>query len=145
MIKMIDISKKKNVERVATAIGEILLKKTTIQKIRTKKVEKGDVLTTAHIAGIQAVKNTPSIIPLCHSMPITNIDINFGLKNDKIICRCTVNAFYKTGVEMESLTGVCAALLSIWDMVKYLEKDKNGQYLNTTISNIKIVEKQKGE
>ena len=145
MVKMIDISKKKNVERTATATGEILLNRATIQKIKAKKVEKGDVLAAAQIAGIMAVKNTPDLIPLCHPIPITSAKIDFVVKNGKIICTCTVNAFYKTGVEMEALSGVCAALLSIWDMVKYLEKDEMGQYLDTAITNIRVVKKLKGE
>lgn len=140
---MIDISEKEVVKRIATTKGEIKLKRETILAIKEDKIKKGDVLTVAKISGINAVKNTALLIPMCHFIPIQSIDINFEINDEKIICICQVKAEYKTGVEMESLLGVSIALLTIWDMVKYLEKDDKGQYPTTKISNISVVEKIK--
>jgi cyclic pyranopterin phosphate synthase len=83
------------------------------------------------------------MIPLCHPIPINSVDITLDLGEDIIVCECTVSAHYSTGVEMESLVGVSVALLTVWDMVKYLEKDEHGQYPITNISNIKVVSKHK--
>lgn len=143
-IKMIDISEKDIVERKAIAQGEIILKKVTIEMIKKGEIKKGDVLTVSQIAGINAVKNTSQIIPLCHLILLTHISLNFKIEEDKILCTCEVKADYKTGVEMEALVGVNTALLTIWDMVKYLEKDENGQYPRTCIQNIKVNKKFKG-
>lgn len=140
---MIDISRKDSVNRTAIARGEIILKKGTIAAIKENKTRKGDVLSIAQIAGIQSVKNTWSIIPLCHQIPIQYIEINFKCEKDRIIALCEVKANYKTGVEMEALIGATVTLLTIWDMVKYLEKDKNGQYPRTTIKDITVVKKTK--
>ncbi len=142
---MIDISGKKTVSRIARARGKIKLRKETIGVIRGGTVKKGDVLNTARIAGINAAKSTPALIPLCHSIPIDFIGINFEVKEESIVCLCEVRAFYKTGVEMESLVGVTNALLTIWDMVKYLEKDEGGQYPETRILDIEVIEKTKEE
>ncbi|WGI17201.1 cyclic pyranopterin monophosphate synthase MoaC [Methanonatronarchaeum sp. AMET-Sl] len=140
---MVDISTKKNVERTAIASGEIKLKKTTIQAIKNKKIEKGNVLNTARIAGIQAIKKTPENIPLCHPIPITGIDISFKTKKDKIKTTIKVKSIGKTGVEMEALNGVTTTLLTILDMVKSAEKDQHGEYPTTKIENIKINKKTK--
>lgn len=143
MTKMVDISNKEISLRIAKASGEIKLKKDTIKMVKEGKIKKGDVITTAQIAAIQAVKNTPRLIPLCHSIPINSVDVSFDIGEDIISCECEVKANYKTGVEMESLVGVSVALLTIWDMVKYLEKDDNGQYPTTHITNIEVTSKQK--
>jgi len=142
---MVDISEKDIVERIATAEGKIYLKKETIEKILKKEIKKGDVLTLAEISGINAVKNTPNLIFLCHNIPITDVNVNFKIDENEnsITVRVTVKATARTGVEMEALTGVSIALLNIWDMVKYIEKDENGQYKTTKISDIKVVEKIK--
>ncbi len=141
---MIDISKKDVVPRTAEAIGRIVLKKSTIEAIRSRSVKKGDPLAAAEIAGIQAVKRTPDLIPLCHNIPIGSVDLDFNLGDDWVEARCRVTAIYKTGVEMEALTGVSAGLLTIWDMVKYMEKDEEGKYPSTMITDIKVTEKRKG-
>jgi len=125
---MVDISGKKDVRREAVAEGRIKLSARSMEAIRNGTVKKGDALETARVAGILAVKNTPSIIPHCHPIPVQSVELDFDLNGEEITCRCSVTAVYKTGVEMEALTGVSAALLTIWDMVKYLEKDENGQY-----------------
>lgn len=101
------------------------------------------MLTTAQIAGIQAVKNTSSIIPLCHPLALTGIELDFEVREDEIIATCAVNTLGKTGVEMEAITGVSVALLTVWDMVKAVEKDEDGQYPDTRISDIKVIEKIK--
>ena len=117
-VKMVDITSKDVTVRTAVAEGEIKLKKETIKLIKQNKITKGNVLTTAQIAGIQAVKKTPNMIPLCHQLPINKADIEFDLKNESISVTCSVKTESKTGVEMEALTGVSVALLTIWDMVK---------------------------
>ena len=142
---MIDISEKPTVKRKAISKGEIKLKKETIKAIKEKKVKKGDVFTVARVAGLNAVKNTSMLIPMCHPVPVSAVNIDFDVRENSIICVCEVKAEYKTGVEMEALTGVTVALLTIWDMVKYLEKDEKGQYPETRITNVEVVEKVKGE
>jgi cyclic pyranopterin phosphate synthase len=141
---MIDINGKDDVPRRATARGELTLKAATVDAIRENRVKKGDVLSTAKIAGIQAVKDTPRIIPLCHPIPVTSAKVSFELANEMVICECVVTARYKTGVEMEALVGVTSALLTVWDMVKYLEKDSKGQYPTTRLNSIMVIEKEKG-
>ncbi|MCW4050455.1 MAG: cyclic pyranopterin monophosphate synthase MoaC [Candidatus Bathyarchaeota archaeon] len=143
-IRMIDISEKEIVPRRATAEGRLVLKESTVKVIKDGKVKKGAPLPVAEIASIQAVKKTPDLIPLCHPIPIGQVDTTFTLGNDYIDAKCTVTAHYKTGVEMEALTGVTVALLNIWDMVKYLEKDKDGQYPEARITDIRVTEKRKG-
>ena len=142
---MVDIAGKDSVPRTAEAVGRIRLKKETIEAIRAGKVKKGDPLAVAEIACIQAVKKTPDIIPMCHQIPISSVDASFALGEDYVEARCRVNATYKTGVEMEALTGVAVALLNVWDMVKYMEKDEGGQYPSTRITDVHVVEKRKGE
>jgi len=143
-IRMVDISQKAVVYREAEAVGRIILKPETLKAIKDGTVKKGDPLTVAEVAAIQAVKRTAELIPLCHPIPITGIDLNFTLGEDHVDVRCRVKAEYKTGVEMEALIGVAVALLTIWDMVKYLEKDERGQYPHTSIVDIRVVEKLKG-
>jgi len=141
-MKMIDISDKEVVHREAEASGRIRLKPETIEKIRSREVKKGDPLPAAEIACILAVKKTPELLPLCHPIPITSVDAEFHISDEYVEARCRVTADYKTGVEMEALTGVSAALLTIWDMVKYLEKDEDGQYPSTVITGVKVTEKR---
>jgi len=144
-IRMIDISSKEVVYRRAVARGIIRLRKETIESIKLGKIKKGDPLVVAEIAGIQAVKKTPELIPMCHQIPIEGVDIEFKIRKDTIEAICKVTANYKTGVEMEALTGVSIALLNIWDMVKYLEKDPDGNYPLTEITEIRVIEKVKKE
>ena len=141
--RMVDISDKTTVHRSATAQGKLTLKKETIDAIRGGTVMKGDPLTTGTVASILAVKKTPELIPMCHPIPVTSVNTVFHLGEDNITAQCIVTADYKTGVEMEALTGVSVALLTVWDMVKYLEKDEDGQYSCSMISEVKVVEKRK--
>lgn len=143
MTKMLDVSGKENSLRIAKARGEIKLKKDTIKSIKEDRIKKGDVISTAQTAAILAVKNTSNLIPLCHPIPINSIDVSFDVGEQVIVCECEVKANYRTGVEMESLVGVSVALLTVWDMVKYFEKDENGQYPTTHIAGIMVVSKQK--
>ena len=143
-VKMIDVSDKDVVHREAEAVGRIKLKESTITAIKEGKIKKGDPLTIAEIASIQAVKMTPDLIPLCHPIPITSVSTEYEIFEEEIEARCRVVADYKTGVEMEALMGVTVALLNIWDMVKYLEKDEAGQYPTAIINGIRVTEKRKG-
>lgn len=143
MVKMIDISKKLEQYREAVASGEIKLKPETIKMIREGRIEKGDPIQIAKLTGIQGAKFTPSVIPLCHPIPIESTDVNMSIEDDKIIAKARVIANSKTGVEMEALTAVTIALLNLWDVIKKYEKDDKGQYPTTLISNIKVLRKVK--
>jgi cyclic pyranopterin phosphate synthase len=140
---MVNITDKPPVYREATASGSIRLRDTTVMAIQSGTVKKGDVLTTARLAAILAVKETPRLIPMCHPISITGIEVVFDVVQDVISAKVTVTTVGKTGVEMEALAGVAAALLNIWDMVKYLEKDATGNYPHTRINNISVLEKIK--
>jgi cyclic pyranopterin phosphate synthase len=142
---MIDISEKEVVKREAVAEGFISLKKATINAILNGKVKKGNVVEASKIAGVLGAKMTPQIIPHCHPIPLESVDTQVEINEDRVTVICTVKARYKTGVEMEALTCVNSMLLTIWDMVKYLEKDKMGQYPNTQISGIKVQMKKKSK
>jgi cyclic pyranopterin phosphate synthase len=141
---MVDITEKPAVFRKATATGSIRLQEASVEAIKRGRVKKGDVLTTARLAAILAVKDTPRLIPLCHSIPITGLEVNFEIKERRVRATVTVTSVGKTGVEMEALTGVAVALLNVWDMVKYLEKDETGNYPDTEIDEIMVCEKRKG-
>lgn len=140
---MVNVSRKEAVLRVAEASGKIFLRQETIGAIKERKIKKGDPLAAAEIAGLLAVKRTWESIPHCHQIPITGIDFNFEIMENYILCKCRVEAIYKTGVEMEALSGVSTALLTIWDMVKYLEKDESGNYPETRISDVVVLSKTK--
>jgi len=142
-VNMVDISSKPIIFRMTEAEGTIRLSSQTMDALRKGMVKKGNVLVTAEIAGILAAKKTHELLPLCHQIPITSVNLAFHLIDDGVKVRCTVNATYKTGVEMEALIGVSTALLTIWDMVKYMEKDEKGQYQDTKIEGIKVIKKVK--
>jgi cyclic pyranopterin phosphate synthase len=140
---MIDISEKDTISRSATASGKIKLRKETIERIKVGKVEKGDVFTIAKVSAINAVKKVPDLIPFCHPIPITNVDVDFEIEDNNVNATCKVKSIAKTGVEMEALTGVSVALLNLWDVIKMYEKDEQGQYPTTQIYDIKVEEKIK--
>jgi cyclic pyranopterin phosphate synthase len=142
-LRMVDISGKEVVHREAEAEGVIRLREETVKAIKDGRVKKGDPLRAAEVACVMAVKRTPEIIPLCHPVPITSVKTEFEFRADSVTARCRVTADYRTGVEMEALAGVTAALLTIWDMVKYMEKDEKGQYPLTSITDVRVVEKRK--
>ena len=143
---MIDVSNKPEVPREASAEGIIKLKPETIRLIKARKIEKGDPLITAKIAGILGAKKASDLIPLCHLLPLTKVDIQTEILGDrevKVTARVKTRA--QTGVEMEALTAVALGLLTVWDMVKQYEKDRRGQYPSTIINGIRVVSKIKGE
>src|SRR5436309_4903945 len=143
MAKMVDIGTKPDVHRRAVATGLIRLKPATIRAIRARHVEKGDPLPTAEIAALQAMKVVWQVLPHTHPIPITAASVTFDVRADRVVVTTTVEATYKTGVEMEALYGVTVALLTIWDMVKSLEKDPKGQYPSATIESVRVVAKEK--
>ncbi len=142
--QMVDISAKPEVPREAVARGRIYLRDETLQAIREGTTVKGNVLATARVAATLAVKDTPRIIPMCHPIPLGGITIDFVEGEGYIEATTRVKSYGKTGVEMEALTGVSVALLTVWDMVKSAEKDADGQYPVTRIDGIHVVEKRKG-
>jgi cyclic pyranopterin monophosphate synthase len=141
--KQVDISKKPIVYREATASGRIKLKPGTINLIRKGGLEKGDPLALASTAAILAVKSTPSIVALAHPLKVERTEPVVSLGRDWVEVTVTVGAHEKTGVEMEALTAVSAALLNVWDVVKAYEKDSKGQYPSTVIERIRVTSKVK--
>jgi len=141
---MVDVSAKAEIFRQATATGTIKLKPQTIGLIREGKIAKGDPLYTAKIAGILAAKKTSELVPLCHPLPLTNIEVEVKVTgNSTVEATVLVKTRAQTGVEMEALTAVSVALLTVWDMTKQYEKDSAGQYPDTTIDDIHVVKKVK--
>jgi cyclic pyranopterin monophosphate synthase len=141
---MIDVTEKPVVRRRAEAAGKIYLSKKTIGVINSGQVRKGNPLPVAEVAGMSAAKQTHLLIPHCHQIPLDMAGLTFQVMDDSIEAVCTVSAQARTGVEMEALIGVSVALNTIWDMVKYLEKDENGQYPDTRITDIRVLTKKKG-
>jgi len=142
-VRQVDISRKKIVRREAVASGRIKLKPSTVELIKDGRVEKGDPLQIARIAGIMGAKLVPSLMPLCHILKLEHVEITTELKEDGVEVKAYVTATEKTGVEMEALTAVSTALLNIWDVVKQYEKDEHGQYPSTVITDIKVLRKVK--
>ena len=141
---MIDVSDKPEVFREATAAGTIRLKPETVNLIREGKIAKGDPLYTAKIAGVLAAKKTSELVPLCHPLPLTSVEVEakiLSVGTVEVTARVKTKA--QTGVEMEALTAVSVALLTVWDMTKQYEKDANGQYPSTAIESIGVIEKLK--
>jgi len=143
---MVDVTAKPEVYREATARGTLKLKSETIELINKGKVEKGDPFYAAKIAGVLAAKNTSSLIPLCHPLPLTDVKVDVKMvDNSSVQVEATVKTKAQTGVEMEALVATSVALLTIWDMTKQYEKDAQGQYPRTLIQNIRVVRKVKGK
>lgn len=122
--RMVDVSEKEITEREATASGTIYMSAEAFRAVREGKVKKGDVLSVAATAGIMGAKRTAEMIPMCHILPLSGCHMNFEMSEEKsaIICKCTVRVNGRTGVEMEALTGVSTALLTIYDMCKAIDK-----------------------
>ena len=140
---VVDITEKSIIKRTAKATGLLKISKAARIAINNNEVKKGNVIEASTIAAIQAVKETPRIIPHCHPVPLEGCDVNWRLDNDGLRCDVSVVAHYKTGIEMEAITGVCAGLLCALDMIKSFEKDSTGQYPNTEICDVRIIEKLK--
>ena len=137
---MVDVSHKPDTERIAIARGEVHMQKETLELIRAGQVQKGDVLTVAQIAGITASKRTSDLIPLCHPLPLWNVDVDLAFDESLpgVVITATVKTVGKTGVEMEALTAVSVAALTVYDMAKAAEKTMR-------IQNIRLIEKHGGQ
>jgi len=159
-VQMVDVGDKPDTARRAVASGEIHLRPETVDAIRGDDVSKGDVLATARVGAVQAVKHTWETIPMCHQIPITNVETDFELGEDRVTLDVAVETTGKTGCEMEALEGVTTGLNVVWDMVKSAEKSvdsstdrsgeaaedsADGQYPDTAIRNVRVVEKVKTE
>ncbi len=142
-IRQVDVSGKEVVRREAVARGFIKLGPETIQRIRSGALEKGDPLQVARLAGINAAKLTPFLLPLCHPLKLEHVDVSLNVMDDGVEVMVRVVAHEKTGVEMEALTAAAIALLNIWDVVKQYEKDESGQYPLTEITSIRVLRKVK--
>ena len=134
--RMVDVSAKPISAREAIAAGRITLRRETLKLISENKIAKGNVFATARIAGIQAAKQTPQLIPLCHGLNLSHVAIDIAAVSDAIEVRCTASTAAQTGVEMEALTGVSVALLTIYDMCKAVDKEMQ-------ISDIRLLKKTK--
>nr|WP_268895809.1 cyclic pyranopterin monophosphate synthase MoaC [Halosimplex salinum] len=143
--QMVDVGDKPDTARRAVARGWIRLRPETVAAVRENSVEKGDVLATARIGAIQAVKHAWETIPMCHQIPITNVDTAFDLGEGHVELTVAVETTGKTGCEMEALEGVTTGLNVVWDMVKSAEKDAGGDYPETGIEGVEVVEKSKRE
>jgi cyclic pyranopterin phosphate synthase len=137
--KMVDVGAKPDSQRTAIAKGEVIMRLNTLEQIRAGVMKKGDVLTVAQLAGIMAAKKTAELIPLCHPLPLSQIEVDLGLDDSLpgIQIKAIVRATAKTGVEMEALTAVSVAALTVYDMAKAVEKSMK-------IQNIRLVEKHGG-
>jgi cyclic pyranopterin phosphate synthase len=143
-VAMVDVSGKAEIFREAKATGTIKLKPETVNLIKEGKIAKGNPLYTAKIAGILAAKKTSELIPLCHPLPLTSVEVEAKILDKTTVeVTATVKTKAQTGVEMEALAATSVGLLTIWDMVKQYEKDANGQYPTTAIENIHVVRKLK--
>ncbi|MFB6078653.1 MAG: cyclic pyranopterin monophosphate synthase MoaC [Halarchaeum sp.] len=142
-VQMVDVGDKPDTARRAVARGRIRLTESTVAAIRADEIGKGDVLATARVGAIQAVKHTWETIPMCHQIPITNVETDFSVGEDGVTLDVAVETTGKTGCEMEALEGVTTGLNVVWDMVKAAEKDADGQYPQTAIEDVRVVEKEK--
>jgi len=138
--RMVDVGAKPDTERIAVAKGEVAMQAATLGLIRAGALKKGDVLTIAQLAGIMGAKRTADLIPLCHPLPLTKIDVDLRLDDSipGVVITATAKTIGKTGVEMEALTAVSVAALTVYDMAKAAEK-------TMTIQNIRLVEKRGGQ
>jgi cyclic pyranopterin phosphate synthase len=134
--QMVDVSAKPLSARTAVATGKIRLQRETLDLISNEQIAKGDVFATARIAGIQAAKQTAHLIPLCHTLPLSDVKVDIVMSNDHAEVKCTARTVAQTGVEMEALTGVAVALLTIYDMCKAVDKEMS-------IFDIHLIEKTK--
>ena len=140
---IIDVGGKPIIRREAVATGIIYLQEKTISAIENNQISKGDVLEASTVAVIQAVKDTPRIIPHCHIVPIEGCKVDWNFEGRNLRCTVEVSAHYRTGVEMEALVGVSAGLLCVFDMIKSFEKNNLGQYPEAQIKEIKVLSKIK--
>ena len=142
-VQMVNVGDKPDSARRAVARGTIHLAESTVDAVRGNEVAKGDVLATARVAAVQAVKHTWETIPMCHQIPVTDVDTEFAVRDDRIELEVAVGTTGKTGCEMEALEGVTTGLNTVWDMVKAAEKDATGGYPDTRIADVEVVTKDK--
>tara|TARA_B110000014_G_scaffold249658_1_gene225169 strand:+ start:555 stop:1013 length:459 start_codon:yes stop_codon:yes gene_type:complete len=142
---IVDVGSKEVVFREATATGILRLSQESLEIVSKGKSIKGDVREASTVAAIQAVKETSRTIPHCHPVPIEGCSVRWQIESSGLRCTVSVRTHWTTGVEMEALCGVSAALLCAFDMLKSSEKDSNGQYLDTCIEEISVLEKTKGQ
>jgi cyclic pyranopterin phosphate synthase len=142
-VQMVDVGDKPDTSRRAVARGEIHLQSTTIDAIRDDEIGKGDVLATARVGAVQAVKHTWETIPMCHQIPLTNVETTFDVGDELVTLTVAVETTGKTGCEMEALEGTTTGLNVVWDMVKAAEKDDDGEYPDTAIRDVRVIEKTK--
>jgi len=121
-VKMVDVGSKEKTERVAVATARLRMLPATLRRIRAGQVEKGDVLAAARLAGIMAAKRTPDVIPLCHPIALSGVEVELSLRKDALDVRVTVRTVDRTGVEMEALTAACASALTVYDMCKSVDR-----------------------
>ena len=141
--QMVDVGDKPDTARRAVARGRIELDPSTIGSVRRNETEKGDVLAVARVGAIDAVKHTWETVPMCHQIPITNVETEFALGEGRIELTVAVETTGKTGCEMEAIQGVTTGLGVVWDMVKAAEKDEDGGYPGTAITGVEVVSKEK--
>jgi cyclic pyranopterin monophosphate synthase len=134
--RMVAVGAKPIQHRIATAQGKLVCLPATIRLLKRRALPKGDVLTVAQVAGVQAVKNTAGLIPLCHPLPLSHVEINFAIRRANIEITCKVETHAQTGVEMEALTGVSVAALTLYDMCKAVDK-------SMSIEAVRVIEKIK--
>ncbi|MGD1099511.1 MAG: cyclic pyranopterin monophosphate synthase MoaC [Thermoplasmata archaeon] len=143
MARQRDVGAKPRVHRRAVAVGELRTKPSTRNAIRARRVEKGDPLAAGELAGLLAMKRTSDLIPHCHAVPLTASSVDLELSRQGVRVRVEAETVDRTGVEMEALVGASVALLTVWDMVKYLEKDARGLYPTTSLGPVRVVSKAK--
>ena len=143
MARQRDVSGKPRVHRQAVAVGELRLRPSTRRAIRTGRVEKGDPIAAGELAGLLAMKRTPELIPHCHAVPLTKSGVAIAVSRRGVRVRAEAETVDRTGVEMEALVGASLALLTVWDMVKYLEKDARGLYPATSLGPVRVAVKRK--
>jgi cyclic pyranopterin monophosphate synthase len=131
------------VYRFARVRGDLALSRATLRAIRGGKVKKGDPLSAGELAGLLAMKRTPELIPHCHPVPLTGSKVTIRPRRGGVRIEAEAEAIYRTGVEMEALVGATVGLLTVWDMVKYLEKDARGGYPTTRLGPVRVIVKRK--
>ena len=144
MARQKDVGAKPRVSRQAVAVGELTLAASTRRAVRARSVEKGDPLAAGELAGLLAMKRTPELIPHCHVVPLTRSAVDLHVSARGVRVRAEAETVDRTGVEMEALVGATVALLTVWDMVKYLEKDARGLYPATSLGPVRVTVKRKG-
>ncbi|HLM70776.1 MAG TPA: cyclic pyranopterin monophosphate synthase MoaC [Thermoplasmata archaeon] len=143
MARQRDVGDKPRVHRRAIAAGELRTNAATRRAIRGRRVEKGDPIMAGELAGLLAMKRTSELIPHCHSVPLTASSVDLELSRRGVRVRVEAETIDRTGVEMEALVGASVALLTVWDMVKYLEKNARGLYPATSLGPVRVVTKVK--